>query len=225
MADVSLSTDQNVLNKMDIGGRVILEVTCPNGQSAQVQSTLIGFKKGQYVFLEYPIAPPLEFNKIYLEGAEVTFRAITNTTHRDVIAFRTQIHSVIYRPMEMICLHTPSSISMRQIRTHQRLETKFSCNLAVGSHNLTGIMTDFSAGGCAISLPAKLNPSNLLNQEVSVAIELGGISSITVSGIIKNIDPKEKQSKIGIMFDSNSIDESSIQTLHHQSILKNWSID
>ena len=50
MNDVSLSTDQNVLNKMDIGARVIIEITCPNGQSAKASSTLIGFKKGQYVF-------------------------------------------------------------------------------------------------------------------------------------------------------------------------------
>ncbi|MGR6862127.1 flagellar brake protein [Aliivibrio salmonicida] len=224
MADVSLSTDQNVLNKMDIGGRVIIEVTCPNGQSAQANSKLIGFKKGHYVFIEYPQSPPLEFNKIYLEGAEVTFRSITNTTHRDVIAFRTQIHSVIYRPMEMICLHAPKSISMRQIRTHQRIETKFACNLAVGSHNLTGVMTDFSAGGCAISLPAKLNPDNLINQKVTIMIELDTIEPISVSGEIKNIEAKEKQSKFGVMFESDSLSESQLQTLHHQCILKGWSV-
>lgn len=222
MNDVSLSTDQNVLNKMDIGARVIIEITCPNGQSAQASSTLIGFKKGQYVFIEYPISPPLEFNKIYLEGAEVTFRSITNTTHRDVIAFRTQVHSVIYRPMEMICLHAPNSISMRQIRTHQRLETKFSCNLTVGSHNITGLMTDFSVGGCAISLPAKLNPDNLINQKVNVSIELETTDPITVTGEIKNIDAKEKHSKLGVMFNSESINTSDLQTIHHQCMLKNW---
>lgn len=224
MADVSLSTNQNVLNKMDIGGRVIIEVTCPNGQSAQASSILIGFKKGQYIFIEYPASPPLEFNKIYLEGAEVTFRAVTNTTHRDVIAFRTQIHSVIYRPMEMICLHAPSSISMRQIRTHQRLDTEFSCNLAVGSHNLTGRMVDFSTGGCAVSLPAKLNANNLINQKVTVSIELDSVEPILVKGEIKNIEAKENQSKLGIMFELNSLSESELQTLHHQCILKNWSV-
>ena len=224
MADVSLSTDQNVLNKMDIGGRVIIEVTCPNGQSAQASSRLIGFKKGHYVFIEYPQSPPLEFNKIYLEGAEVTFRSITNTIHRDVIAFRTQIHSVIYRPMEMICLHAPNSISMRQIRTHQRIETKFSCNLAVGSHNLTGLMTDFSVGGCAISLPAKLNPENLLNQKVTIVIDLETIEPISVLGEIKNVESKEKQSKLGVMFQPGSLSESQLQTLHHQCILKSWNV-
>ena len=224
MADVSLSTNQNVLNKMDIGSRVIIEVTCPNGQSAQASSILIGFKKGQYIFIEYPASPPLEFNKIYLEGAEVTFRAVTNTTHRDVIAFRTQIHSVIYRPMEMICLHAPSSISMRQIRTHQRLDTEFSCNLAVGSHNLTGRMVDFSAGGCAVSLPAKLNANNLINQKVTVSIELDSVEPISVKGEIKNVEAKENQSKLGIMFELNSLSESELQTLHHQCILKSWSV-
>ncbi|PQJ89726.1 flagellar brake protein [Aliivibrio sifiae] len=223
MTDVSLSTDQNVLNKMDIGARVIIEITSPNGQSAQASSTLVGFKKGQYIFIDYPISPPLEFNKIYLEGAEVTFRSITNTTHRDVIAFRTQVHSVIYRPMEMICLHAPKSISMRQIRTHQRLKTQFSCNLAIRSHNLTGVMTDFSVGGCAVSLPAKLNSNNLLNQKVSVSIELETIAPITVTGEIKNVDAKEKQSKLGVMFDSGNMSESDLQTLHHQCILKGWS--
>lgn len=224
MADVSLSTNQNVLNKMDIGGRVIIEVTCPNGQSAQASSILVGFKKGQYIFIDYPASPPLEFNKIYLEGAEVTFRAVTNTTHRDVIAFRTQIHSVIYRPMEMICLHAPSSISMRQIRTHQRLDTEFSCNLSVGSHNLTGVMVDFSAGGCAISLPAKLNPDNLMNQKVIVSIELDGVAPISARGEIKNVEAKESQSKLGVMFEQDSLSESELQTLHHQCILKNWSV-
>ncbi len=45
MTSVSLGTNQNVLNKMDIGGRVIIEITCPNGQSTQANSQLIGFKK------------------------------------------------------------------------------------------------------------------------------------------------------------------------------------
>lgn len=221
MTDVSLSTDQNVLNKMGIGARVIIEINTPNGQSVQAISTLIGFKKGQYIFVDYPVSPPLEFNKIYLEGAEVTFRSITNTIHRDVIAFRTQVHSVIYRPMEMICLHAPKSISMRQIRTHQRLDTKFSCNLTVGGHSIAGVMTDFSVGGCAISLPTKLDQDTLINQKVSISIELETVAPITVTGEIKNVDAKEKQSKLGVMFNSESISESDLQTLHHQCILKN----
>ncbi|MUI53860.1 flagellar brake protein [Aliivibrio fischeri] len=222
MTSVSLSTNQNVLNKMDIGGRVIIEITCPNGQSAQANSQLIGFKKGHYVFIEYPSSPPLEFNKIYLEGADVTFRAITNTTHCDVIAFKTTIHSVIYRPMEMICLHAPSSITMKPIRTHRRIESKFSCNLSINEQNLTGIMRDFSFGGCAIALPSKLNPDSLLNKKVALTIEIESLEPISVRGEIKNIDVKESQSKIGVMFDTDGISESELQTLHHQCVLKGW---
>ncbi|AZL85443.1 flagellar brake protein [Aliivibrio salmonicida] len=224
MTGVSLSTNQNVLNKMDIGGRVIIEVSCPNGQSAQATSTLIGFKKGQYIFIEYPSSTSLEFNKIYLEGAEVTFRAMTNTTLRDVIAFRTQIHSVIYRPMEMLCLHAPKSISMRQIRTHQRIETEFECELTVGNHVLSGKISDFSAGGCAVLFPSKLNPDNLLNQPVSVSIQLDTLEPILIKGKIKNIDAKEKKSKVGVMFNADSITDSDLQTLHHQCVLKGWEL-
>lgn len=50
MTSVSLGTNQNVLNKMDIGGRVIIEITCPNGQSTQANSQLIGFKKKDITF-------------------------------------------------------------------------------------------------------------------------------------------------------------------------------
>jgi len=224
MTTVSLSSNQNILNKMDIGGRVIIEVTCPNGHSAQANSTLIGFKKGQYVFIDYPQSPPLEFNKIYLEGANVTFRSITNTTHRDVIAFRTEIHSVIYRPMEMICLHAPKSISIKKIRTHQRIETEFSCKLLLGSHNLAGLITDISLGGCAITLPAKLTSSHLLNQKVSISIDLDDAEPISVTGEIKNVETKEAQSKLGVMFNENSISETDLQNLHHQCLLKSWSL-
>ena len=218
MSNVSLSTNQNELKKMDIGGRVMIEVNCPNGKSAQVSSILIGFKKGQYIFIEYPSATSLEFNKIYLEGADVTFRAITNTTYRDVIAFRTKIHSVIYRPMEMICLYAPSSISMRQIRSYQRIDANFSCKITSNNNSVSGTMVDFSSGGCAIYSPSET--ASLLNQNVTINVNTENNTNIILHGVVKSIDTKNQLSKIGIMFNTDNIDDSSLQTLHHLAAFK-----
>lgn len=222
MTAVSLSTNQNVLNQMDIGVRVIIEVSCPNGHSAQVNSHLIGFKKGHYIFIEYPSSPPPEFNKIYLEGAEITFRAITNTTHCDVIAFKTTIHSVIYRPMEMICLNAPQKITLKPIRTHRRIESHVPCELSIDDQGISGVMRDFSLGGCSIALPMALDSEHLLNKKITLTIDIEELESISAQGEIKNIDLKDEQTKLGIMFDANSISESDLQALHHQCVINSW---
>ena len=72
---------------MHAGMRLQVEVNLPNGTKSQATSRLIGYKKDDFILIEYPTSRDDEFDKIYLENAEIIVRAITETGFRDIVAF------------------------------------------------------------------------------------------------------------------------------------------
>ncbi|MCG7495289.1 flagellar brake protein [Vibrio sp. Of7-15] len=202
MTAVVLESNEEILKLMHVGMRVLVEVNCPNGVKSQATSYLIGYKKDEFILIDYPVSNDREFDKIFLENAELIIRAITDSSFRDIVAFKAKVESIVYRPTKMLCIEMPKSMAKRKVRSHPRIDANLAVKIEVNGKHLTGKMLDYSLSGCCLEL--SVEPLPCANED-KISLSLLPDSNIegTISGAIMSVTDKEGNYHLGIQFNGN----------------------
>ena len=190
---------------MHAGMRLQVEVNLPNGTRSQATSRLIGYKKDDFILIEYPTSRDADFEKIYLENAEIIVRAITETGFRDIVAFKTRVDSIVYHPVKMLSLDMPASIATHKIRQQPRVDTEYAAYLEYDGSRIPAKMLDFSISGCRVITgpqPKPIGEGNKVTISLSVTPHLEG----QLAGVAVNIQAGPSQCQLGIRFDESQLE-------------------
>lgn len=210
------------LKLMHIGMRLQVEVNLPNGKKSLATSRLIGYKINDFILIEYPTSRDTEFDKIFLENAEIIVRAITDTSFRDIVAFKTRVNTIAYNPIKMLSLDMPANIASHSIRRQPRVETEYDVYLKFDGHKIPAKMLDFSISGCRLitgTQPSPINEGNKITIIFSLSPHLKG----QLEGLAVTIQAGSGQCQVGVQFDDHQLElrkdifHSSLVDMHNFS--------
>ncbi|WP_237716174.1 flagellar brake domain-containing protein [Moritella dasanensis] len=205
--------DIDALKLMHIGMRLLIEVVLPNGTKFKAASRLIGYKKDDFILLEYPMGVAAGFEKVFLENANIIVRAITDTSFRDIVAFKTKINTIIYRPVKMLSLDMPVHIATHKVREAPRIEVVYPVEVKCNGRKSPAKMLDFSVSGCGLLLE---NQDIYILQGNRVTINLSISSDIKaeLEGLVTSVQADSSQLKVGIKFNLHQL-ELKKEIFHH----------
>ena len=192
-----ITAKPNSLSLLQVGMRFVLDINLPNGTKYQATTRLIGYKKDEFILIDFPVSRDADFERIFLENTEVVLRAVTNTSFRDIVAFRTTINTIVYRPIKMLSLSMPASITNHKIRQQPRITTNLPVTLLSNNVEFAATMLDYSLCGCCVSVAngAAISIGDKLVVKFFLASTNGQLSAT-----VANIHITPKNSKIGIEF-------------------------
>ena len=209
--------DVDALKLMHIGMRLLIEVTFPNGTKSQATSRLIGYKKDAFILIEYPIGRDSGFDKIFLENANIIVRAITDTSFRDIVAFKTKINTIIYRPVKMLSLDMPVNIATHKIREQPRIDTVYTVDINCNGKQSSAKMMDFSISGCGLVIENKdiyIFKGNKINISLSISLD----KKAELEGQVISVQAGANQCKVGIKFNQSQLELK--KDIFHNSIIE-----
>ncbi|MGF1757214.1 flagellar brake protein [Photobacterium sagamiensis] len=197
--------DIDTLKLMHIGMRLLVEVNLPNGKKSQATSRLIGYKKDDFILIEYPTSRDTEFENIFLENAEIIVRAITETSFRDIVAFKAKVNTIVYRPVKMLSLDMPVNIANHKIRQQPRVETEYVVSIESGGNKIPAKMMDFSISGCRLITETQATPISQ-GDNVTITLSLTPHLKGQLEGLAVSIQSGPRQCQIGIQFDDHQLE-------------------
>lgn len=203
----------DALKLMHIGMRLLIEVVLPNGKKFKAASRLIGYKKDAFILLEYPMGLDAGFDKVFLENANIIIRAITDTGFRDIIAFKTKINTIIYRPVKMLSLDMPANIATHKIRDEPRIEAAYNVDMSCNDKQCSAKMLDFSVSGCGLVVENQ-DIYVVKGNYIAIKLSLSADIEAKLEGQVISVQADSGQSKIGVKFNQNQL-ELKKDIFHH----------
>lgn len=210
-------SDIDALKLMHIGMRLLIEVILPNGKKSQATSRLIGYKKDGFILLEYPMGRDSGFDKVFLENASIIVRAITDTSFRDIVAFKTKINTIIYRPVKMLSLDMPVNIATHKIREEPRIETVYTVDITCNGKQCSAKMLDFSISGCGLVLENQ-DISIFKGSKITINLSISADIEAELEGSVISVQTDSSQCKVGMKFSSNQLELK--KDIFHNSIIE-----
>ena len=194
-----ITPQQNSLSLLQVGMRFVLDFNLLNGNKYQATARLIGYKKDEFILIDFPISRETDFERTFLENTEVVLRAVTNTSFRDIVAFRTTINTIVYRPIKMLSLNMPASITNHKIRQQPRITTNCLVTLIGDNLSLPAIMLDYSLCGCCVSVSVINDTGIVIGDKLAIQYSLPTISG-HLNAYVVNMHVSQDDCKIGIQF-------------------------
>ncbi|WP_232784113.1 flagellar brake protein [Moritella sp. Urea-trap-13] len=197
--------DIGALKLMHIGMRLLIEVILPNGIKSQATSRLIGYKKDDFILLEYPMGRDSGFDQVFLENASIIVRAITDTSFRDIVAFKTKINTIIYRPVKMLSLDMPINIATHKIREEPRVDAVYTVDIKCNGKKCLAKMINFSISGCGLVLENK-DIYILKGNSITINLSISSDIKAELEGDVTSVLADSGQFKVGIKFNQNQLE-------------------
>lgn len=213
MTAITPETDIDALKLMHVGMRLLIEVVLPNDTKFKAASRLIGYKKNDFILLEYPIGLAPGFDQVFLENADVIVRAITETSFRDIIAFKTKINTIIYRPVKMLSLDMPIHIATHKVREEPRIDVVYTVDVQCNGKKYTAKMLDFSISGCGLALENK-DIYILKGNKIAISLSISSDIKAELEGVVTSVQVDADKLKVGIKFNLNQR-ELKKEIFHH----------
>jgi len=205
MNDTTSEQDIDALKLMNIGMRLLIEVVLPNGKKFKAASRLIGYKKDDFILLEYPMGLDSGFDKVFLENANIIVRAITDTGFRDIIAFKTKINTIIYRPVKMLSLDMPANIATHKIREAPRVETVYAVDINCNGKQCAAKMLDFSISGCGLVFEDQ-DLYILKGNKITINLSMSADIKAELDGQVISVQADSGQFKVGMKFNQSQLE-------------------
>ena len=196
--------------------RLLIEVILPNGTKAKASSRLIGYKKDDFILLEHPTGLDAGFDKVFLENASVIVRAITDSSFRDIVAFKTKINTIIYRPVKMLALDMPVNIATHKIREEPRVDTVYTVDVKCNGKQCTAKMLDFSISGCGLVVESQ-DIYILKGNKISISLALSADIKGELEGMVTSVQSDTAQTKVGMKFNQTKLELK--KDIFHNSVI------
>lgn len=210
-------SDMDALQLMYVDMRLVIEVALPNNKKLKATSRLIGYKKDDFILIDYPADFDSGFGNPFLENAHIIVRAITDSGFRDIIAFKTKISTMITRPAKMIALDMPENIVTHKIRETPRLETEYTVDIASNGKQCPAKMIDFSISGCGLAIE---NQDVDILKDSKIMINLSASDSIkaVLDGQVVSVQTDSGAVKVGVKFNQSQLELT--KDVYHSIIIE-----
>ncbi len=204
--------------------RVKLEFGPDDGY--QFITTLIGYKTGQSIILDYPKSAYEALVVRKMTNITAIISGISHTEMGHIIAFKTSITQSIARPFPMLFCRVPNHFATKKIRKHKRIKLSLPVTIQNENDNspIKGTLVDFSVSGCGIFIDNQPMPieQNRLNKDSKVIISCSLTDCVNspVHSQIANIVKQPNGHMIGLRFaDTIPINDALKSLLFEYTIL------
>lgn len=136
-----------------------------------LQSTLIGMKEGQFLLLD--LAPKAVEDLITRKtnNVPVVIRGITDTELGDIIAFKSQIITVVSRPTWLMFVKLPYNFETKPIRANKRFKLSLPVEVIHEGESHKAILRDLSSSGCGILFEKPIELAKGMDVTIKPALE------------------------------------------------------
>lgn len=210
----------DTLAKLVPSSTLVLELTTPAGQSAKFKSHYIGYVPEQFILLQHP-DPANKAGKFtsYLQKCtHITIRGVIEGHEGLIIAFQTQVKSIVTAPTRMLVLAVPVKMAVQYLRKVTRFDTDISVETKIKNQPVSGIMENLSPLGCLLNLQGVPESLSLKEgTEILIKVDDQRFAKPTkATGEICNVKKHHLGHHLGIKFGDRSRD--AVLTLINQTL-------
>ena len=211
------------LGFLQAGATVTIDLMTPAGQKCKFRTVFIGYLQKQYVLIQFPEPKKLgPFSQYLTQGTGITVRGLIEGHEGAVVGFVSTIKQTIHIPSRLLVLNFPKSVSLQNLRSSKRINTKIEAKVKFKNEYLKTVITDLSINGCQlfISSGEKLDLETESDKEVEVIIEnFERMSNLKMKAEVCSKKQLSDEVSIGLQFKEVSKKEV-IKLLHHTITLE-----
>ncbi|MBF0573991.1 MAG: flagellar brake domain-containing protein, partial [Desulfamplus sp.] len=190
-------SDKDVDINMECGTNLNLKI---EGIAIPITSNFVGTQKYEYLIITHP-APYTTVKPKLFTGNKISIESIFNG---QLFIFSSPIIENLTKPIRAVVLEYPKSVSIKKIRTHERVTCKLPSTINFKGASKESIICDINPQGCKIEVvyqPTEKNYIARSDDNVKIEFSLpGDVDSYRISGVIKNVKKKELTILYGIQF-------------------------
>lgn len=164
MADAS----DNLLHYSVSGDLYNVEAINPAGKRVRAKLSYVGALRRDYLLFIYPDHRRWgDMYSVTLPGCTLVGRCVDERRGK-IVAFRTQVHSIVTHPTKLLCTEFPQEIQERSIRTGRRIVADIPVKCHLGEKEYNSTLLDISRGGGLLAL----EPDDEIKQGAELQLEL-----------------------------------------------------
>ena len=183
------------------GSEVTISIKTPLGRLYRIETIFIGTNGKGEIFLESPTISQSEFDKHFYDGFWLTVTAISEKGEGAIVRFKTQISQIVHKPVKLLMLAVPQTMSLRPLRSEARYEVKLQGTIALANRELLVDFKDLSPSGCCFVQEAN-GPQFHEDNDISIEVRNDNIMQCYfLTGVIRNIHKAGAVNYCGVMFD------------------------
>ncbi|MFG6114501.1 flagellar brake protein [Halobacillus sp. MO56] len=205
---------------VEIGTPVTLELIHTDRDPQELFKSKIVDKKGDYLFLAYPVGEKTRKTGIFLEGTQ--FKLSFVGKDKSVYLFETSVFARKKLKIPVLVFYFPGDNEIIRVQRRKYVRIETAVDVAVHSNQSVGppfttITMDISGGGAAIVLPESHQLKHQENLDLMLVFPMnsGDIRYIEAKGTVVRIFKNK-----GVERDIASIEFSSIPDNQRQTIIQ-----
>lgn len=175
----------------------------------RVKTEIIGFDPGKLILLKMPDEHKWGNVRDGLyEGNKLVLRCILEESTGEIVAFQTEVNSIIGHPSKILFLNYPKTIQYRGLRQNTRITTSLPAPLYLpvsdGPPKMlqTGVINDISLSGCQLQIQWKGKMFDLVGKKVLIKLDVVG-EKMDLSLTVCNQRQSGQNVSLGLKFDEN----------------------
>lgn len=166
-AAAKVNDAQRIKEYLEFGMKLSVTIKFGPKDEYSLQSNLIGMKENQFLLMDMSSKVVEDLITRKTNNVTVVVRGITDTELGDIIAFKSQIISVVSRPTWLMFIKIPYSFETKPIRANKRFKLNLPVSVSSGDDKFKATLRDLSASGCGIFIDQPVD----LNKGMDVSIQ------------------------------------------------------
>ncbi|MGF1758742.1 flagellar brake protein [Photobacterium sagamiensis] len=183
------------------GSLVTISVKTPLGRLFRCETKFIGSDGTEHLVLTLPKLTPHDLDDYFCEGFWITVKAISDRGEGAIVNFKSQVAYVINKPVGLLLLKIPHTMSLMQLRSEPRYEVKLQGHIPIVNRNLLVDFKDLSAKGCCFQFGVN-GPTFDADDVISITVKNpSSTQHYQLTGTVRSMQKNGALKNCGVMFD------------------------
>lgn len=180
-----------------------------------LHSTLIGMKDNQFILLDLSPKAVEDLITRKTNNVNVVIRGITDTELGEIIAFKSQIITVVSRPTWLMFIKLPYNFETKPIRANKRFKLSLPTEVFYEENKYNATIQDLSSSGCGLLFSNAVDLAK--GMEVTIKPSLEHFPETSPVCSIVNVRKLNEGVFVGIKFDQEIelVDNLKYEILEH----------
>ncbi len=185
------------------------------------QSNLVGMKDNQFLLIDMNQKTIEDLITKKVNNIGVVVRGITNTELGDIIAFKSQIITLVSRPTWLMFIKLPYKFETKPIRANKRFKLSLPITVLHDEQEYSAVLQDFSSSGCGVFFEQAVELEK--DMHVTIKPQLEHFPKQSPDCHIVNIRKLNDGQFIGIKYDKEIelVDNLKFEILEHSMLNRN----
>lgn len=192
--------NKQIQDYLEFGMRLTIIIKFGPNDEYTLQSNLIGMKDKQFLLLDISPKAIEDLITRKTNNVNVIIRGITDTELGDIIAFKSQIISLVSRPTWLLFIKFPTHFETKPIRANKRFKLNIPVEVYHKEEMYKAILSDFSSSGCGILFDKSVSLEK--GTEVTIKPSLNSFPETSPVCHLVNVKKVPNGLFVGIRFDN-----------------------